>query len=120
MLHRNLFEIAIYVSYTVWNEPNQAFWTGNYSGYLELSNATATAIKYMDKSLIVGGPTTCCFAWLDEFLEDILSRDTPIDFVVTHSYPNQLSLKNINTWPESIQSQAIDVVNKYNNNYNKK
>ena len=62
--------------------------------------------------------TTCCFAWLDEFLEDVLSQNIPIDFVVTHSYPNQLSLQNINTWIDALQTQGIDVVNKYNSKYN--
>ena len=87
---------------------------------MELYNATATAIKSVDSQIIVGGPTTCCFAWLDQFLEDILSKNVAIDFVVTHSYPNQLSLTNINTWPDAIQSNAIDIVKKYNNKYNKK
>eukprot|EP01084_Bolivina_argentea_P029653 55062_1 len=104
--------------FEVWNEPNLSFWTGNYSEYVMLYNATATAIKSVDKSLTVGGPTTCCFAWLDQFLNDILSQNIPIDFVVTHSYPNQLTLTNVNTWIDAIQSQGIDVVDKNNAKYN--
>ncbi len=83
-----------------------------------LYNSTATAIKSVDKSLVVGGLATCCFAWLDQFLNDILSQNIPIDFVVTHSYPNQLSLTNVNTWIDAIQTQGIDVVNKNNVKYN--
>eukprot|EP01084_Bolivina_argentea_P029652 55061_1 len=104
--------------FEVWNEPNLSDWTGGYKGYVTLYNATATAIKSVDKSLSVGGPTTAGFAWLDEFLNDILSANIPIDFVVTHSYPNQLGLTSINTWINAIQTQGIDVVNRYNNKYN--
>eukprot|EP01083_Nonionella_stella_P085780 237987_1 len=104
--------------FEVWNEPNlPGFWQSNYAEYLLLYNATATAIKSVDKYIEVGGPTTAVYQWLDEFLNDVLSHNIPIDFVVTHSYPNQLNLQNINTWIDSFRTQGIGVVEKYNAKY---
>eukprot|EP01084_Bolivina_argentea_P136488 240368_1 len=107
--------------FEIWNEPNgngHGFWYGNYSQYVMLYNATVTAIKSIDKYISVGGPATEGFGWLDQFLENILSQNIPIDFVTTHSYPNLLSIKDINSWINTLQTQGIDIVNKYNSKYN--
>ena len=87
---------------------------------MTLYNATATAIKSVDPKIRVGGPTTSgSMAWIDQFLDEILTKKIPIDFVVTHTYPNQLpNITNINSWSERIQTGAIDIVNKYNSKYN--
>ena len=77
-------------------------------------------MKSVSSKLKVGGPTTSeGMFWLDQVLNDVLSKKIPIDFVVTHTYPNQLpNMTNINSWSERIQTGAIDIVNKYNSKYN--
>eukprot|EP01084_Bolivina_argentea_P014883 27843_1 len=104
--------------FEVWNEPDGTYANGDYSEYIKLYNSTANAIKAVDKTLMVGGPTTTNFNWLNRFLEDIISNNIPIDFVATHSYPNQLKIKNINSWVNEIQTNGINVVDQINAKYN--
>lgn len=49
--------------FEVWNEPNLVplFWTGTRTQYFELYEATARAVKEIDSSLLVGGPSTSVF-----------------------------------------------------------
>ncbi|OJV59286.1 MAG: beta-xylosidase [Cellulomonas sp. 73-145] len=49
--------------FEVWNEPNLVphFWTGTKTQYFELYAHTARAIKAIDPSLMVGGPSTSVF-----------------------------------------------------------
>ena len=45
--------------FEVWNEPDLSFfWAGDQTAYHELYKASALAIKQVDKSLRVGGPST--------------------------------------------------------------
>ena len=74
--------------FEVWNEPNlKAFWTGTQKDYFKLYRVTADAIKKVDPSLKVGGPTTARDGWIEEFLEFCESDHVPVDFVTTHHYP---------------------------------
>ncbi|WP_342001398.1 beta-xylosidase [Microbacterium sp. LWH7-1.2] len=49
--------------FEVWNEPNLVphFWTGTRTEYFQLYEATARAIKAIDPSLKVGGPSSSVF-----------------------------------------------------------
>lgn len=49
--------------FEVWNEPNLVphFWTGTRTEYFELYEATARAIKAIDRDLKVGGPSSSVF-----------------------------------------------------------
>jgi xylan 1,4-beta-xylosidase len=75
--------------FEVWNEPNlRAFWAGTRQQYFELYRHTAKAIKGVDESLMVGGPSTAANAWIPEFIDFCESNNLPIDFVSSHHYPN--------------------------------
>ena len=55
--------------FEVWNEPNLVpyFWTGTRTQYFELYEATALAIKAIDRELKVGGPSTSVFVPDDRY-----------------------------------------------------
>ncbi len=75
--------------FEVWNEPNlKSFWTGTRDDYFKLYRYTATAIKKVDASLLVGGPATAKSEWIEEFVEFCEQRKVPVDFLSTHQYPN--------------------------------
>ncbi|MDT8304358.1 MAG: glycosyl hydrolase [Anaerolineae bacterium] len=74
--------------FEVWNEPNlDAFWAGDQDDYFKLYRHTVEAIKGVDASLQVGGPSTAKNAWIEEFLTFCEKNDLPADFVTTHHYP---------------------------------
>jgi xylan 1,4-beta-xylosidase len=74
--------------FEVWNEPNlDGFWErADQQAYFELYSVTAKAIKAIDPTLQVGGPSTAGAAWVPEFLEHARKTRTPVDFVTTHTY----------------------------------
>jgi xylan 1,4-beta-xylosidase len=74
--------------FEVWNEPNlDGFWErADQQAYFELYAVTAKAIKAIDPTLQVGGPSTAGAAWVPEFLEYARKTGTPVDFVTTHTY----------------------------------
>ncbi|HEY5810591.1 MAG TPA: hypothetical protein VIT67_21660 [Povalibacter sp.] len=74
--------------FEVWNEPNlDGFWErADQKAYFELYERTARAIKAIDPSLRVGGPSTAGAAWVPEFLAYAKEHDVPVDFVTTHAY----------------------------------
>jgi xylan 1,4-beta-xylosidase len=74
--------------FEVWNEPNlDGFWEkADKAAYFDLYDASARAIKAVDPTLRVGGPSTAGAAWVPEFLADMHKRGTPVDFVTTHTY----------------------------------
>jgi xylan 1,4-beta-xylosidase len=73
--------------FEVWNEPNLAvFWSGSESDYLALYDATARAVKRVDPSFLVGGPSTAAAGWVDDLLEHARTTDVPVDFLSTHTY----------------------------------
>ena len=73
--------------FEVWNEPDLPFfWTGNQQQYFDLYKATAVAIKSVDGSLQVGGPSTSKTAWMTEFSAFCGQNNAPCDFISTHAY----------------------------------
>lgn len=74
--------------FEVWNEPNlDGFWErADQQAYFELYAVTAKAIKAIDSTLQVGGPSTAGAAWVPEFLEYARKTGAPVDFVTTHTY----------------------------------
>jgi xylan 1,4-beta-xylosidase len=82
--------------FEVWNEPNCGFFVetnccgdncGNQTAYFELYNVTSRAVKAVDASLRVGGPSTAQLAWIPELIAFTKSSGAPIDFVSSHLYP---------------------------------
>jgi len=76
--------------FEVWNEPNLNFWTGTplQETYFALYDITAGALKGVSPRLRVGGPATAQAAWVDRFIQHCVEKNTPVDFVSTHIYPN--------------------------------
>lgn len=85
----------------IWNEPDifipghDAFWTGTPEQYYELYGALAKAIKGVDKTLLVGGPTLA-FPVIDSpyregFLKHVKKNKLPLDFFSWHLYSGQLA-----------------------------
>jgi len=72
--------------------------------YLSLYNASARALKAVDKSLRVGGPATMQTLDVDAFIKAVHSKSEPIpvDFVSTHFYPTdpQCQTKTTKTDPD--------------------
>ncbi|EGD74675.1 hypothetical protein PTSG_12384 [Salpingoeca rosetta] len=56
--------------------------------YLNLYNATATALKSVHPSLKVGGPATMQVQHVADFIHNTSARGIPVDFVSTHLYPS--------------------------------
>ena len=65
---------------TDWKAPN--------CQYFKMFREAALAIKRVDKRLLVGGPATSGCRWLESLAEFTKATKTPIDFLSTHSYPN--------------------------------
>ena len=74
--------------FEVWNEPNISFWAGTQDEYFELYRQSALALKKVDSSLQVGGPSTAQLGWIPDLIQYCVSRGVPIDFVSTHVYPD--------------------------------
>jgi xylan 1,4-beta-xylosidase len=79
--------------FEVWNEPNLDFWGGNphQPTYWELYDHTVKAIKNVNSSLRVGGPSTVQAAWADAFIKHCADNHVPVDFVSSHVYGNDKS-----------------------------
>jgi xylan 1,4-beta-xylosidase len=79
----------------IWNEPELLnFWTGTVPQYYSLYQKVATAIKSVDPTLKVGGPTlatnTPSFGMMGSFLQFLSSNSLPLDFYSFHWYANYL------------------------------
>ncbi len=76
----------------VWNEPNlKDFWQdADQEAYLQLYEVSAQAVKEVDASLQVGGPSLApgpaTDEWLLRFAEFVTARSVPVDFVSRHAY----------------------------------
>ncbi|MBO0868181.1 MAG: xylan 1,4-beta-xylosidase [Micromonosporaceae bacterium] len=75
----------------VWNEPNlDLFWPGaDQDAYHRLYQVTAHAVKDVDASLQVGGPSLAPGGepgWLERFAEFTSANGVPVDFVSRHAY----------------------------------
>jgi xylan 1,4-beta-xylosidase len=80
--------------FEVWNEPNIEFWAGEpkEQTYYELYDNTASALKKLSPRLRVGGPATAQAAWVDRFIQHCVDKNSPVDFVSTHVYPNDSAM----------------------------
>lgn len=74
--------------FEIWNEPDLAgvFFSQDKEAYFRLYEATAHAIKSVDKQLLVGGPATSGSKWIVSFLRFCREHEVPVDFVTTHQY----------------------------------
>jgi xylan 1,4-beta-xylosidase len=79
-------EVATWM-FEVWNEPNlQLFWTGSEADYFDLYDASAAAVKAVDRAFRVGGPSTSAVGWVDDLLGHARQHGVAVDFVSTHTY----------------------------------
>lgn len=76
--------------FEVWNEPNLRgwFWGGDLADFNRLWETTYRAIKSVDASLRVGGPSTGRAEWIEEPLDFGQQNNCPPDFLITHIYNN--------------------------------
>lgn len=76
--------------FEVWNEPNLTnnFFEGSQADFFELYRNTVGAIKEVDASLKVGGPSTARAEWIPEFLEFCREHDMEPDYLIGHIYNN--------------------------------
>ena len=79
--------------FEVWNEPNLDFWGGDprQASYWELYDHTVRALKAVNPSLRVGGPSTAQAGWADAFIKHCTDNHVPVDFVSSHVYGNDKS-----------------------------
>lgn len=80
--------------FEVWNEPNIAgwFWGGDQAAFLQLWQTTYRAIKSVDASLRVGGPSTAKAEWLEEVLAFGDRHHCRPDYLIAHVYNNDSSV----------------------------
>jgi xylan 1,4-beta-xylosidase len=81
--------------FEVWNEPNlggrevtNGFWGGNQADFFRLWSTTWRAIKSVDESFRVGGPSTARAEWIGDLLDYAHKDGTPIDYLIGHCYNN--------------------------------
>jgi xylan 1,4-beta-xylosidase len=90
LIHRYGREEVTSWQFEVWNEPNIfVFFKGNKEDYFRLYELTVRAIKEVEPTIQVGGPSTALCAWLPEFIEFTQKNSVPLDFVTTHYYPGE-------------------------------
>lgn len=75
--------------FEVWNEPNlTSFYTGKLDDYLKLYEVVWGAVKSVDTSLKVGGPSTAHTVWLTELLNYGVQHNCMPDYIIGHIYNN--------------------------------
>ena len=77
----------------VWNEPNIGFWAGTMEQYFDLYAASAKALKAIDSTIQVGGPSICGVEtekWLTNFFAFVCDNDIPCDFITRHCYTAEM------------------------------
>jgi xylan 1,4-beta-xylosidase len=76
--------------FEVWNEPNLVgwFWGGDQAAFLQLWATTYRAIKNVDASLCVGGPSTAKAEWIEDLLAYGDRHDCRPDYLIAHIYNN--------------------------------
>ena len=76
--------------FEVWNEPNLfgSFWGGTQPDYLKLWEVTFGAIKSVDASFRIGGPSTARADWMTELMEFAHARRCLPDYLTAHIYNN--------------------------------
>ncbi len=76
--------------FEVWNEPNlrNGFFEGTQQDFFELWATTYRAIKSVDASLRVGGPSTARAEWVSDLLDFGQQNGCSPDYIITHIYNN--------------------------------
>ncbi|MEO8265960.1 MAG: xylan 1,4-beta-xylosidase [Ilumatobacteraceae bacterium] len=75
--------------FEVWNEPNLVvFWSGTQREYLRLYAESARAVKSVDATLRIGGPSTAASEWVEALAAFCEAEDLPLDFATSHTYGN--------------------------------
>ena len=76
--------------FEVWNEPNLQgwFWGGNQADFMNLWRVTHGAIKSVDASLKIGGPSCGRAEWIEELLVYGAAHDCAPDYLIAHIYNN--------------------------------
>jgi xylan 1,4-beta-xylosidase len=87
---RYSLEIVRQWYFEVWNEPNLKgwFWDGSHDQFHDLWRTTFNAIKSVDASLRVGGPSSARAEWLEDLLDYGQRHDCRPDYLITHIYNN--------------------------------
>jgi len=120
LIHRYGIEEVRTWYFEVWNEPDLygAFFLGDKAAYFKLYKETALAIKSVDSSLRVGGPSTSASRWVNEFVEYCKKDDIPLDFVSTHQYPGD-PLAGVSGDEEEIKdpNEKLNKMNKLMNQF---
>lgn len=98
--------------FEVWNEPNlSGFWSGSQEDYYRLYSEAAVAVKSVDEALRIGGPATAGAAWIGAFIDYCERLKLPLDFVSTHSYPqDEQNLYPVGDSPHAPGEYFADVV----------
>jgi xylan 1,4-beta-xylosidase len=76
--------------FEVWNEPNLHgwFWGGSKDDFMRLWQVTHAAIKSVDASFKVGGPSCGHAEWIDDLLGFGATHGCAPDYIVGHIYNN--------------------------------
>ncbi len=76
--------------FEVWNEPNLQgwFWGGDQADFFQLWRVTHDAIKAVDPTLRVGGPSCGRAEWVDDLFHYGARHDCLPDYLVAHIYNN--------------------------------
>lgn len=73
----------------IYNEPdNRDFFAGTLGDYLGMYEHAAKAIREVDPDARIGGPSLAFTdSWVAPFLDEVVSKDLPLDFFSFHYYP---------------------------------
>ena len=75
--------------FEVWNEPNLGgFWTGGQEEFFKMFQIVQGAIKSVDASLKVGGPSTAHSVWLGDLINFGSKNSCMPDYIIGHIYNN--------------------------------
>ncbi len=79
--------------FEIWNEPDLAdFWPNTAQQYYEMYESVSKAVKEIDPSLPVGGPTLTTLnddeGIEESFIKYVYENDCPLDFYSYHFYPS--------------------------------
>jgi len=80
--------------FEAWNEPNLNgwFWGGDQADFFKFWQVTYEAIKGVDASLRVGGPSSAKAEWLEELVDFGKARGCVPDYLISHVYNNDSSM----------------------------
>ncbi|WP_138223388.1 GH39 family glycosyl hydrolase [Nibricoccus aquaticus] len=80
--------------FEVWNEPNlhNWFWGGDKAQFLKLWQVTHNALKDVDASLRVGGPSCGRAEWIEDLMLFGAANNCRPDYLTAHVYNNDASV----------------------------